>query len=128
MGAVGIARRRWYTMMPDMAYDEDLAHRVRELIADDCVATERRMFGGLAFLVDGNMSVAASGQGGLMVRVDPEDTETFLTELHARPFEMRGRAMQGWLRVEPEGVRTKGQLEPWVKRGVAYARSLPPKR
>jgi hypothetical protein len=75
MGAVGIARRRWYTMMPDMAYDEDLAHRVRELIAEGCDATERRMFGGLAFLVDGNMSVAASGQGGLMVRVDPDDTE-----------------------------------------------------
>jgi TfoX/Sxy family transcriptional regulator of competence genes len=115
-------------MMLGMAYDEELANRVRELIAEDCVATERRMFGGLAFLVGGNMSVAASGQGGLMVRVDPEDTETFLTELHARPFEMRGRAMRGWLRVEPEGVRTKGQLEPWVRRGVAYARSLPPKR
>lgn len=128
MGAVGIARRRWYTMMPDMAYDEDLAHRVRGLIAEGCDATERRMFGGLAFLVDGNMSVAASGQGGLMVRVDPDDTEALLTRPHARPFEMRGRAMRGWLRVEPEGVRTKGQLEPWVKRGVAYARSLPPKR
>ena len=86
------------------------------------------MFGGLVFLVDGNMSVAASGQGGLMVRVDPEDTEALLTEPHARPFEMRGRAMQGWLRVEPEGVQTKRQLEPWVGRGLAYARSLPPKR
>ena len=86
------------------------------------------MFGGLAFLVGGNMSVAASGQGGLLVRVDPEDTAALLTRPHARPFEMRGRAMQGWLRVDAQGVRTKRQLEPWVKRGVAYARSLPAKR
>lgn len=85
------------------------------------------MFGGLAFLVEGNMAVAASGQGGLMVRVDPEQTDALVSEPHAGPFEMRGRAMQGWLRVDTEGVRTKRQLEPWVKRGVAYARSLPPK-
>jgi TfoX/Sxy family transcriptional regulator of competence genes len=111
-----------------MAYDEDLANRIRELIAGGPDVTEQRMFGGLAFLVAGNMSVAASGQGGLMVRVDPEETAALLTRRHAQPFERRGRAMQGWLRVEPEGVRTKRQLEPWVKRGVAYARSLPPKR
>jgi hypothetical protein len=111
-----------------MAYDEDLANRIRELIAGGPDVTEQRMFGGLAFLVAGNMSVAASGQGGLMVRVDPEETAALLTRRHVQPFEMRGRAMQGWLRVEPEGVRTKRQLEPWVKRGVAYARSLPPKR
>jgi TfoX/Sxy family transcriptional regulator of competence genes len=111
-----------------MAYDEDLANRIRELIAGDSDVTEKRMFGGLAFLVGGNMSVAASGQGGLMVRIAPEDTETLVRKPHARPFEMRGRAMQGWLRVDPEGVRTKRQLEPWVKRGVAYARSLPAKR
>jgi TfoX/Sxy family transcriptional regulator of competence genes len=111
-----------------MAYDEHLANRIRELLAGDPEVTEQRMFGGLAFLVAGNMSVAASGQGGLMVRVDPEATDTLVTKPHARPFEMRGRAMQGWLRVEPDGVRTKRQLEPWVKRGVAYARSLPPKR
>ncbi len=86
------------------------------------------MFGGLAFLVAGNMSVGVSGQGGLMVRVEPEEIAALLTKPHARPFEMRGRAMRGWLRVQPEGVRTKRQLEPWVKRGVAYARSLPPKR
>lgn len=113
--------------MSRMAYDEDLARRIRELVADEPHVAERRMFGGLAFLVGGNMSVAASGQGGLMVRVDPEDTEALVTEPHARPFEMRGRAMQGWLRVDPEGVRTKRELEPWVKRGLAYARSLPPK-
>jgi hypothetical protein len=111
-----------------MAYDEDLANRIRELVAAEPGVTEQRMFGGLAFLVGGNMSVAASGQGGLMVRVAPEDTETLVGKPHAGPFEMRGRAMQGWLRVEPEGVRTKRQLEPWVKRGVDYARSLPPKR
>ena len=111
-----------------MAYDEDLAGRIRELIAGDPDVTEKRMFGGLAFLVGGHMAVAASGQGGLMVRVDPEATEALLAKAHARPFEMRGRAMQGWLRIDAEGVRTKRQLEPWVKRGVAYARSLPPKR
>jgi TfoX/Sxy family transcriptional regulator of competence genes len=110
-----------------MAYDEDLANRIRELIAGDADVAEKRMFGGLAFLVSGNMSVAASSQGSLMVRVDPEDTAALLARPHARPFEMRGRVMQGWLRVDAEGVRTKRQLEPWVKRGVAYARSLPAK-
>ena len=111
-----------------MAYDEHLANRIRELIAAEPGVTEKKMFGGLAFLIGGNMSVAASGQGGLMVRVDPAETDALVAKPHARPFEMRGREMQGWLRVDPEGVRTKRQLEPWVKRGVAYARSLPPKR
>jgi len=111
-----------------MAYDEDLANRIRELIAGDPDVTEKKMFGGLAFLVGGNMAVAASGQGGLMVRVDPGDTDDLLGRPHARPFEMRGRAMDGWLRVDAEGVRTKCQLEPWVARGMAYARSLPAKR
>ena len=110
-----------------MAYDEDLANRIRELTAGEPGMTEQRMFGGLAFLIGGNMSVGVSGQGGLMVRVDPEDTDALAAKPHARPFEMRGRAMRGWLRVDPEGVRTKRQLEPWVRRGVAYARSLPPK-
>jgi TfoX/Sxy family transcriptional regulator of competence genes len=114
--------------MPPMAYDEDLANRIRELIAGEPDVTEMRMFGGLAFLVGGNMSVAASGQGGLMVRVDSEQTDALVGRPHVRPFEMRGRAMQGWLRVDAEGLRTKRQLEPWVRRGVAYARSLPPKR
>jgi hypothetical protein len=85
------------------------------------------MFGGLAFLIGGNMAVSASGQGGLLLRVDPAETETLLAKPHARPFEMRGRSMQGWLRVEDEGVRTRQQLERWVARGVGYARSLPPK-
>jgi TfoX/Sxy family transcriptional regulator of competence genes len=111
-----------------MAYDEDLANRIRELIAGEAGLTEKKMFGGLAFLIDGNMSVSASGQGGLMVRVDPAETDALVAKPHAAPFEMRGRSMPGWLRVDAEGVRTKRQLEPWVKRGVAYARSLPPKR
>jgi TfoX/Sxy family transcriptional regulator of competence genes len=110
-----------------MAYDENLADRVRELIAVDEAFTEQRMFGGLAFLIGGNMAVAVSGQGGLMVRVDRGDTEALVAKPHARPFEMRGREMKGWVRVDPEGVRTKRQLEPWVRRGVSYARSLPPK-
>jgi len=115
-------------MMLRMADDEDLANRIRELIAGDPDVTEKRMFGGLAFLVGGNMSVAAGGRGGLLVRVDPEDTDALVTKPHAGPFEMRGRALQGWLRVDADGVRTKRQLEPWVRRGVAYARSLSPKR
>jgi hypothetical protein len=111
-----------------MAYDVQLADRIRELVGGEAGLTERKMFGGLAFLIGGNMSVAASGRGGLMVRVDPEDTDALMSKPHAGPFEMRGRPVEGWLRVAPEGVRTKRQLEPWVKRGVAYARSLPPKR
>jgi TfoX/Sxy family transcriptional regulator of competence genes len=114
-------------MLPGMAYDEDLADRIRALIAGEPSVTEKKMFGGLAFLVGGNMSVAASGQGGLMVRVDPDETDALLAEPHAQPFEMRGRVMDGWLRVTDEGVRTTEQLEPWVRRGVAYASSLPAK-
>jgi hypothetical protein len=110
-----------------MAYDEDLANRIRELMAAERSVTEKKMFGGLAFLIGGHMAVAASGKGGLMVRVDPEETDKLAARPHAGPFEMRGKPMQGWLRVGPEGVRTKRQLEPWVKRGVACARSLPPK-
>jgi TfoX/Sxy family transcriptional regulator of competence genes len=110
-----------------MAYDEDLANRVRELVAANEGLTEQRMFGGLAFMIGGNMAVAVSGQGGLMVRVERGDTEALLAKAHARAFEMRGREMQGWVRVDAEGVRTKRQLEPWVRRGVSYARSLPPK-
>ena len=110
-----------------MVDDEDLANRIRELVAGEAGVAEMRMFGGLAFLIGGHMAVAASGQGGLMVRVDPAETAALLSRPHVRPFEMRGREMDGWLRVDPEGVRTKRGLEPWVKRGVAYARSLPPK-
>lgn len=115
-------------MMLFVAYDEDLADRIRELLADDPDVTEQRMFGGLAFLVGGNMAVAASGQGGLMVRVEPGQTDALVGAPHALPFEMRGRPMRGWLRVEAQGVGTTADLASWVRRGVAYARSLPAKR
>jgi TfoX/Sxy family transcriptional regulator of competence genes len=110
-----------------MAYDEELANRVRDLLAAEPDVTEKKMFGGLAFIAGGNMAVGVSGQGGLMVRVDPDETDALAAEPHARPFEMRGRAMQGWLRVDEEGVQTRDDLEPWVSRGMSYARSLPPK-
>jgi hypothetical protein len=111
-----------------MAYDEDLAERIRALVADEPGVAEQPMFGGLAFLVGGNMAVAASGQGGLMVRVEPGQTDALLAEPHAGPFEMRGREMRGWLRVDADGVRTADGLSSWVARGLAYARSLPAKR
>ena len=111
-----------------VAYDEALAERVRELLPDDAEVSEQKMFGGLAFLVGGHMAVSASGQGGLMVRVDPAQSDALVAKSSARPMEMRGRPMQGWLRVDMEDVRTKRQLEKWVKLGVTYARSLPPKR
>jgi TfoX/Sxy family transcriptional regulator of competence genes len=111
-----------------VAYDEDLANRIRELVAGESGVTEKKMFGGLAFLIDGNMAVAASGQEGLLVRIDPQQTDELVAKPHAAPMVMRGRAMDGWLRVDDEGVSTKRQLEPWVKRGVGYARSLPQKR
>jgi len=111
-----------------VAYDEDLANRIRELILMEDGISERRMFGGLAFLINGNMSVTVSGRGGLLLRVDPADGDELIARPHAGPFEMRGRAMRGWLRIDEEGVRTKRQLERWVARSVAYARSLPRKR
>src|SRR3954449_12340900 len=110
-----------------MAYDEDLANRIRELIGAESDLVEKKMFGGLAFLIGGNMAVAASGQGGLMVRVEPEETDALVAKPHARRFEMRGREMDGWLRVDDDGLKTKRGLEPWVKVGAAYARSLPAK-
>ena len=110
-----------------MAYDEDLANRIRELLGSERGVEEKRMFGGLAFLINGNMSVAASGKGGLMVRVPPEDTEKLLARAHVSPMVMAGREARGWLRVAAEGVKTKRQLESWVTRGLGYARSLPPK-
>ena len=110
-----------------MAYDETLANRLRELLAGEHGITEKKMFGGLAFLLNGHMTVSASGQGGLLARVDPAQTDAALARPHASLMEMRGRTMDGWIRVAPEGIKTKRQLEPWVKRGVGYARSLPPK-
>ena len=111
-----------------MAYDEDLADRIRELLADDPGVTERKMFGGLAFLIRGNMAVAASGQGGVLVRVDPTKSDKLVATSIARPMEMRGREMQGWLRVDSDAVRTKRQLAKWVKLGTTYARSLAAKK
>ncbi len=105
-----------------------LAGRIREGLGDDPGVTERKMFGGLAFLVGGNMAVAASGQGGLLVPVDPAESDQLVAETDARPMEMRGRQMQGWLRVDSDDVKTEPALSRWVELGVAYARSLPPKR
>ena len=110
-----------------MAYDEDLADRVRELVAAEKGVDEKRMFGGLAFLINGNMSVAVSGNGGLMVRVPPDETDKLLTRPHVEPMVMAGRETRGWLRVSVDGVKTKRQLQSWVTRGIDYARSLPPK-
>jgi TfoX/Sxy family transcriptional regulator of competence genes len=110
-----------------MAYDEALAQRVHELVARESGLSEKKMFGGLAFLIGGNMAVAASGQGGLLVRVDPAQSDALVARSSARPMEMRGREMAGWLRISGEHVRTRRQLSTWVERGVAYARSLPPK-
>jgi TfoX/Sxy family transcriptional regulator of competence genes len=111
-----------------MAYDEELAARIRELLAGEARLTEKRMFGGLAFLVGGNMAVGASGQGGILVRVDPAQSARLVATTAARPMEMRGRQMQGWLRLSSDDVRTKRQLAKWVALGATYARSLPQKR
>ena len=110
-----------------MAYDEELAGRIRALIGDEPAVTEQRMFGGLAFLIGGNMAIAASGQGGILVRADPEESEALVAASTARPMEMRGREMRGWLRVEADDVRTDAELSKWVDVGSTYARSLPPK-
>ena len=111
-----------------MAYDEQLAERVRELVSGEPGLTETKMFGGLAFLVGGNMAVAASGQGGILVRVDPAGSDTLIAKTAAYPMEMRGRKMGGWLRVDGKHVRTKRDLAKWVELGTNYARSLPAKR
>ena len=110
-----------------MAYDEDLAERIRELVSGESDLAEKKMFGGLAFLIRGNMALAASGQGGLMVRVDPGRGDKLVATTSARPMEMRGRPMSGWLRVDTDDVRLKRQLAKWVTLGVTYAKSLPRK-
>jgi hypothetical protein len=111
-----------------MAYDEALAERIRELVEGEPGLTEQKMFGGLAFLIGGNMAVAASGQGGVLVRVDPAESAALVAATNARPMEMRGREMAGWLRVAPDDVRTGPELARWVELGTGYARSLPAKR
>src|SRR4051794_10308357 len=110
-----------------MAYDEELARRIRELLAPEPAVTETTMFGGLAFLVGGNMAVGASGRGGLMVRVNPAETDTLVETTDARPMEMRGRPMQGWLRIGAQHVEADDRLAEWVERGAAAARALPAK-
>jgi TfoX/Sxy family transcriptional regulator of competence genes len=111
-----------------MAFDEVLAERIRELLADESDLTEKKMFGGLAFLVDGNMAIAASGQGGALVRVDPGATDTIVNATNAEVAVMRGRAMPGWLRVDAADLRTKRQVAKWAVLGSSYARTLPKKR
>jgi len=111
-----------------VAYDEDLADRIREQLSGEPDLTEMKMFGGLAFLIGGNMAVGASGQGGLLVRVDPAQSDMLVSQTNARLMEMGGRTMPGWLRVDSADVRTERQLATWVQRGATFARSLPPKR
>lgn len=111
-----------------MAYDEDLANRIRELVSSEFKVTEKQMFGGLAFLVGGNMAIAASGKGGVLVRVDPAETDKLVASTNAEIAVMRGRPMDGWLRVASEHVRTKRQLAKWVQLGTTYAGSLPAKK
>jgi TfoX/Sxy family transcriptional regulator of competence genes len=115
------------TTVEVMAYDEELANRIRELLGSERGVEEKRMFGGLAFLIGGNMSVAVSGRGGLMVRVPPEHTAKLLERAHVEPMVMAGRETRGWLRVADPGIATKRQLQSWVTRGVDYAKTLPPK-
>jgi TfoX/Sxy family transcriptional regulator of competence genes len=111
-----------------VAYDEKLADRIRDLLSGEADLTEKKMFGGLAFLIGGNMAVAASGQGGVLVRVDPAKTDALVATTNARPMEMRGRAMHGWLRVDGKDLRTRRELAKWVRLGATFARTLPPKR
>jgi TfoX/Sxy family transcriptional regulator of competence genes len=110
-----------------MAYDEALAARIRDCIGGAPDLTEKKMFGGLAFLIGGHMAVAASGQGGIMVRVDPDESEALVSATPASPMEMRRRHMPGWLRIAADDVASDPALTEWVERGVGYARSLPPK-
>jgi TfoX/Sxy family transcriptional regulator of competence genes len=110
-----------------VAYDEDLADRIRELLSGEHGVEEKRMFGGLAFLINGNMSVAASRQGGLLVRVPPEDTDGLIDGKQVSPMVMAGREARGWLQVAANGVKTKRQLQRWVSRGTGYAKTLKPK-
>lgn len=111
-----------------MAYDTDLADRIRELLAAESNLTEQKMFGGLAFLIGGNMACSASGHGGLMLRVDPEQSDELVATGRAELMVMQGRPMPGWLRVGTEHVRTKRDLQRWVEHGASYARSLPAKK
>jgi TfoX/Sxy family transcriptional regulator of competence genes len=130
-GAHRLKFSRWQVMIRDdlvMAYDGELAERVRDLVGGAPGVTEQRMFGGLAFLINGNMSVTVSRKGGLMVRMDAEEADALIDDQHVKPVVMRGREMNGWLRVDTAAVKTETQLEQWVGRGISYARSLPAKK
>ena len=110
-----------------MAYDEKLAERIRALLGDRAGLTEQKMFGGLAFLIGGNMAIAASGEGGILVHVEPGEGERLIAGTAARAMVMRGKEMKGWLRVGTADLKTKRELAKWVGLGVGYARSLPPR-
>ena len=110
-----------------MAYDEELADRIRALLGNRAGLTEKKMFGGLGFMIGGNMAIAASVQGGILVRVDPDESDDLVATTPAEPMEMRGRPMGGWLRVGTADVADDAALAEWVERGAAYAGSLPPK-
>lgn len=110
-----------------MAYDVDLAERIRVVVGAELGVREQRMFGGLAFMIRGNMAVAAISHGGLMLRIDPADSESLVAEPHVHRFQMRGRELDGWLHVDAPAVETDDELRRWVNHGVTYARSLPPK-
>jgi hypothetical protein len=111
-----------------VAYDQELADRIRLLIGDDPRPIEKKMFGGLAFLIGGHMAITASRQGGIMVHVSPEECETLIATAGAVQVEMRGRTMPGWVRVSSDELGDDDQLKPWIERGLGYARSLPPKQ
>lgn len=111
-----------------MAYDEDLAARLRDLLLEEVEVTEKKMFGGLAFLLRGNMAVAASHTGGMLARIDPVDHDTALERPHTSPMEIRGRTMEGWIAVAPGGLQTKREVAAWVRRSLAFVNTLPAKR
>ena len=110
-----------------MPYDTDLADRLREMLSGQSDITEKRMFGGVAFMQAGHMVVGASSKGGLLLRVDPAQTESLMADPQAEPFEMRGRSMSGWLRIDIDGSATDSELSRWIDHGLAYVRTLPPK-
>jgi hypothetical protein len=110
-----------------VAYDEALAERIRQLVDGEPYLSEKKMFGGLAFLIGGNMAISASGQGGVLVHVNPAETETIISSSDAQMMQMRGRFMSGWLRVSPEHLDSDDQLAKWVRLGVDYAKTLPVK-
>jgi hypothetical protein len=110
-----------------MAYDTELANRLRETLAREENVTEKAMFGGLAFLINGNLAVSASSTGGILLRVEPADTASLLKRAHVEPFITRGRALDGWIRVDVAGLEGDRTFDEWLTRGISFARSLPPK-